>query len=147
MKQLTLNRENRFLLGILLLLVTSCSSIKLISGYDEITDNTFTSFQEKVIKTLVKLESEVGTDQANYQNYKQFYQEAKVDLHTLQIRADAIDKNEKVQGQIEELTNMLDKMEKLHKIGFSTVVQIKPIKNSFYLAFTAIIKLQMGLKR
>ncbi len=147
MKQLILNRKIPFFFGFLLILVTSCSSIRLISEYDEITDKAVTAFQEKVSKTFVKLESEVGTDQVKYENYKQFYQEAKVDLNTLKIRADAIDKNKIVQEQIVELTKMLDNLEKLHKTGFSSIDQIKPLKQPFNSAFTAIIKLQMGLKR
>ena len=69
MKQLILNRKIPFFFGFLLILVTSCSSIRLISEYDEITDKAVTAFQEKVSKTFVKLESEVGTDQVKYENY------------------------------------------------------------------------------
>lgn len=147
MKQLTLTRKVPFLLGFLLMFVTSCTSIRLVSEYDEITDKAITDLQEKVSKAFVKLESEVGTDQAKYDNYKQFYQEAKVNIKTLKIRADAIDNNKIVQDQIVELTKMIDNLEKLHKIGFLTFDQIKPLEQLFNSAFTAIVKLQMALKR
>lgn len=147
MKLLALYRRLPFLLGMLILLVTSCSSIRLISDYDEITDKAVTALQEKVSRFFVKVDSQIGTDSAKYDNYKAFYQDVKVDLNTLKIRADAIDKNTIVQNQIAELTNMTDKLEQLHKIGFATVDQLKPLRQPFNSAFTAIIKLQLGLKR
>ncbi|MEI6265465.1 MAG: hypothetical protein WCP74_10175 [Sphingobacteriia bacterium] len=147
MIQLTLNRKMPFLLGVLLTLVTSCTSVRLVSEYDEITDKAVIALQKKVSTTFVKLENDIGTDKAKYENYKGFYQNAKVDLNTLKVRADAIDKNNIVQDQIAALTSMLDNLEKLHKIGFSSVDQITPLKQPFNSAFTAIIKFQMALKR
>lgn len=144
---LTLNRKIPVFLSIIILFLSSCSSIRLISDYDEITDKTVTALQEKVTMFFVKMESEIGTDQAKYENYKQFYQDAKVDLTTLKIRADAIDKNKIVQEQVAELTNMLGNLEKLHKIGFNSPELVKPLEQPFNSAFTAITKLQLGLKR
>lgn len=147
MKQLLLKRNTQLITGLFLLLITSCTSVRLISDYDEITDKAVTAFQEKVTKFLVKVEDEVGTDKALYENYKTFYQEVKVDLNTLKIRADAIDKNKIVQSQVAELTTMVINMEKLHKLGFFDVSQVTALQQPFNSAFTAIIKLQMGLKR
>ena len=147
MRQLILSRKIPFLLGILIVILTSCGHIRLISDYDEITDKTVTALQEKVSTFLVKIESEIGTDEAKYENYKQFYLDAKVDLNTLKVRADAIEKNKIVQDQITALTSMIDSLEKLHKIGFASTEQIEALKQPFNSAFTAIIKLQMGLKR
>ncbi len=93
MKQLLLQKKIPVLLGLLIMLVAGCSSVRLISEYDEITDKAATALQEKVSRFIIQLESEIGTEEAKYVNHKQFYQEAKVDLNTLKIRADAIDKN------------------------------------------------------
>lgn len=147
MKQLILKRKIPFLLGILIVVLSACGHVRLISDYDEITDKTVTALQEKVSAFFVKVESDIGTDQAKYENHKQFYQDAKVDLNTLKVRADAIEKNKIVQDQIAALTSMIDNLEKLHKIGFFSVEQIEPLKQPFNSAFTAIIKLQLGLKR
>ena len=147
MKQLLLKRNTRIITGLFLFLITSCSSVRLISDYDEITDKAVTTLQKKVTKFLVKVEDEVGTDKALYENYKPFYQEVKVDLNTLKIRADAIDKNKIVQSQVAELTTMVINMEKLHKLGFFDASQVTALQQPFNSAFTAIIKLQMGLKR
>lgn len=147
MKTFTLKRRLPILLSLLLLLVSACTSIRLISDYDEITDKAVTALQEKVSTFFVQISADVGTDKAKYTNYKDFYTQAKVDLSTLKIRADAIDKNKIIQEQVAELTNMINKLEQLHKIGFSTVNQIKPLEQPFNSAFTAIIKLQLALKR
>lgn len=140
-------RKIPLFLSLILLLFTSCASVRLISDYDEITDKTVTAVQEKVSAFFVKMESEAGTEAAEYENYRTFYQEVKVDLTTLKIRADAIEKNKIVQDQISELTRMLDNLEKLHKLGFPSAEVLKPLEQPFNSAFTAIIKLQLGLKR
>ena len=140
-------RKVPILLSLFMLLVASCTSIRLISEYDEITDKAVTALQEKVATFFVKIGDEVGTNQGRYENYKQFYQNAKVDLNILKSRADAIDKNKIVQEQIAELTKMINNLEMLHKIGFSNSEQIMALQQPFNAAFTAIIKLQLGLKR
>lgn len=147
MKQLVFRWKIPIFFGLLSILISSCTSVRLISEYDEITDKAVTALQEKVSRFFVKIESEVGTDQAEYENYKQFYQDTKVDLKTLKVRADAIDKNNIVQDQIAELTKMIDNLERLHKAGFASVELIEPLEQPFNSAFTAIIKLQLGLKR
>lgn len=147
MKHLILPPKTSFALGFLLMLATSCAPVRLIGNYDQTTDQTVTALQQKVSMAFVKLQSEAGTQQANYQNYKQFYEAAKVDLNTLKIRASAIDDNKIVQQQIQELTTMVDNLERLHKIGLTNYELVKPLKQPFDSAFSGIIKLQLALKR
>jgi hypothetical protein len=135
------------LLAILIWLTASCSSIRLISAYDEITDKAVTALQEKVSTFFIQMDSDIGTEQANYVHHEKFYQEAKVDLSTLRIRANAIEKNKIVQDQLKELNSMLLNLEALHKIGFASKEMLTPLRQPFESAFTAIIKLQLALKR
>jgi hypothetical protein len=135
------------ILVMLLVLTQSCTSIRLISDYDEITDRTVTELQEKVSNYFVKLERTIGTDDAKYENYVQQFDEIKVNLNTLEVRAAAFDKNRIVQEHVKELKNMVNNLEALHKIGFSSYDQSKPLIQPFNSAFTAIIKLQLALKR
>jgi hypothetical protein len=136
-----------WLLGLWMLILPACSSVKLISDYDEVTDKSVTALQEKITEFFVKMETDIGTDAAGYSHYSNFYQQAKVNLITFKIRADAIDKNKIVQDQIVALTSMLNDLEQLHRIGFSNLAQIKQLEPPFNSAFTAIIKLQLALKR
>lgn len=134
-------------ISLVVLLLTSCNSIRLISDYDEITDKKVTELQEKFAQHFVKLERLIGTEQANYDNFIQFYDGVKADLITLRVRANAIDKNEIVKKQLDFLDRNVSDLESLHKIGFKKTSEIVPLKDAFDRAFTAIIKLQMGLKR
>ena len=134
-------------ISLVVLLLTSCTSIRLISDYDEITDKKVTELQEKFAQHFVKLERVIGTEQANYDNFIQFYDGVKADLSTLRVRANAIDKNEIVIKQLDFLDRNVSDLESLHKIGFKKTSEIVPLKDAFDRAFTAIIKLQMGLKR
>ncbi|GJM64585.1 hypothetical protein [Persicobacter diffluens] len=131
----------------LLMLTQSCTSIRLISDYDEITDKTVTELQEKVSNYFVKIERTIGTDDAKYEHFVQQFDDIKVDLNTLEVRAGAFEKNRIVQEHFKELNKMVNNLESLHKIGFSSYDQIKPLKQPFNSAFTAIIKLQIALKR
>ncbi|WP_266362773.1 hypothetical protein [Tellurirhabdus rosea] len=141
------NKHLFYLFFLALVLLQSCTTVRLISDYDEITDQAVTEMQEKVSRFFVQLNREVGTDKARHENYVPFYDDVRTDLNSLRIRANAIDRNEIVQKQISNLSDMIDNTEKLHKIGFRTVNELKPLQGNFDAAFTAIVKLQLALKR
>ncbi|QDH78465.1 hypothetical protein FKX85_05225 [Echinicola soli] len=135
------------LLLLFLLCGHACTSVRLISEYDPITDEKITELEEKVAAYFVQLERTIGTEEADYEHYQTFFDEAKVDLNTLAVRAAAVDKNRIVQEQVKELQNMVSNLEFLHKMGFASAEQLPPLKTAFNSAFTAIIRLQMALKR
>lgn len=147
-----MNKSKYFLnifiiVSVLSIFFQSCSNIRLISDYDEITDVTVNELQRKVSGFFVKMERVIGTDSAKYENNISFYDDAKVDLDILSVRAKAFEKNTIMEKQVRALSQMFTDLEKLHKIGFVDVSQIEPLKQPFNSAFTAIIKLQMALKR
>ena len=148
LRNITLSNKKILLIFISFILVLqSCSSIRLISEYDEITDKTVTELQEKVSGYFVTLERTIGTNEAQYDNFVQNFDEIKIDLNTLEVRAAAFDKNSIVQKQVAELKKMIKNLESLHKLEFKTYDQIKPLRQPFNTAFTSIIKLQLALKR
>ena len=136
---------------LMIIFTQSCISIRLISEYDAITDQTLTEIQEEVSSYFIKLENSVGTEESSYDNYKDQFEKIKIDLNTLEVRAKAIDKNRIVTEQIKELQKMITNLENLHKSfgedGYQSYDLIKPNLNSFNNAFIAIIKLQLALKR
>lgn len=131
---------------ITLLLFVSCSSIRLISEYDSITDQKVTELQQDFAQYFVKMERIIGTDAARYENYLPFYDNMKVNISTLRIRANAFDKNEIVIKSINLIDENISNLESLHKLGFKNISEIIPIKNAFESSFTAIIKFQLALK-
>jgi hypothetical protein len=147
MKQLIHSHRKEKIVYLLFILFLSQSCVRLISNYDEITDKSINSMQEKVSKFFVKLDRNIGTDDAKYDKHKEFYDDLKVDLNTLKIRTNAIDNNEIVQQQLAELTKMVSDLEQLHKRGFVSIDLLTPLRNSFNSAFTALVKLQLALKR
>ena len=135
------------MLSLLIVLLTACSGIRLISEYDDITDKKVTELQDKFAKHFVTLERIIGTPEAVYENFIPFYDDVKSEMRTLTIRANAIDKNDIVIKQLKFLDQNIADLEALHKLGFSKTSEIVPIRNAFETSFTSIIKLQMALKR
>jgi hypothetical protein len=138
---------SKFLFIVLIAALQGCSSIRLISDYDETTDKLTTEIQQKVSEVFVKIERNIGTSKAEYSNFTDQYDEIRVLVNTLEVRANSIDKNKIVQDQVKEIISMLDNLEKLHKLKFNDVRELTSLKDGFNRAFSAIIKLQTGLKR
>lgn len=69
-------------------------AIQLISKYDEATDKAVTALQKKIEAHLVALEAVQGLPECKYEKHKQFYEEARVDISAITVRAAAIPKNE-----------------------------------------------------
>ena len=131
------------------LLFSSCITVKLISDYDEITDQTLHELQESTATYFVQLERDLTDEDGitQYEDYTVFFDRAKIHLNTLKIRTRAFEKNRIVVNQVDELATMFDNLEKAHQIGFQSAEAIAPPLNSFNTAFTAIAKLQIALKR
>ena len=131
---------------ILAFAISGCS-IKLISSYDETTDQAVTALQKKTEAHLVALESVENLPECEYKRHKQFYDEAKVDVSAIAVRAAAVPKNEITTKQADLLSNSLDNLERLHKISCLTKDQIDPLRTQFNSSFTAILKLELAKRR
>ena len=128
-------------------LALSGCSIKLISTYDETTDKTVTALQKKTETHLVALEAVEGLPECKYDKHKQFYDEAKVDISAITVRAAAIPKNEITTEQTVLLLNSLKGLEKLHKIACLSKDQIASLRTPLNSSFTAILKLELAKRR
>lgn len=128
-------------------LVLSGCVVKLISSYDEITDRTVTELQRKTEAHLVALEAVEGLPECTYDNYKQFYDEARVDISAITVRAAAIPKNELITKETMLLSSNLENFEKLHKIACLSKEQIALLRTHFNTSYTAILKLELAKQR
>jgi hypothetical protein len=122
-------------------------SIQLISKYDEATDKAVTALQKKTEAHLVALEAVQGLPDCKYEKHKQFYEEAKVDISAITVRAAAIPKNEITTQQAGLLSDNLGSLEKLHRIACLSGDQIAPLRTQFNSSFTAILKLELAKRR
>ena len=128
------------------LTLTGCS-VKLISSYDERTDQNVTALQKKVATFFVKVGSQVGLPECKYDNHVNFYQETKVDISAIEMRARAIPKNEITIEQVQLLKSSLNSLEQLHQLDCFTENQVINLQSNFDTHLTAILKLELAKKR
>jgi hypothetical protein len=131
---------------IILGLTLSGCSIRLIADYDQKIDDGVTALQKKTEAFLIKLERTCQKPEGDYSNYISFYDEAKVELSALQVRADAIALNKLTSVELKDLQNSFEKMEEQHKLGFTPIV-VAETRKILNIHFTAILKLEVGKKR
>jgi len=131
----------------LVLIVQSCTTVKMASDYDALTDTTLAELQQSVSKYFVRIERNYEGPMAHMLHYAAFFDDAKVKLNTLEIRTAALEKNDLVHQQVLELQDMIRNLEKLHQIGFKSSEEIVELQKPFTQAFTSILKLQLALRR
>ena len=66
----------------------------MISDYDEKTDTAVTELQKQVETFFVTVESQVGLPECKYEDHKSFYQDSKIAISAIEVRARALPKNE-----------------------------------------------------
>jgi hypothetical protein len=150
MQGITLLNRNRFSVAsalLVTLLMLSACSIRLISAYDETTDKAVTALQNKTETHFVALESLEGRPGCEYEKSKVFYDQAKVDISAIEVRAAAIPKNEITTLQAQLLAQNLEALRKLHKISCLSVWQIDPLRIQFNSSYTAILKEELAKRR
>ena len=128
------------------LIISGCA-VKLISNYDETTDKAITALHKKTEMHLVGLEVIEDLPECKYENQKKFYEEVKVDVSAIAVRAAAISKNEITVDQTTLLSKSLESLESLHKIACLSKNQIAPLRTQFNTIFTAILKLEIAKRR
>lgn len=134
------------LLLVAVLALPGCA-VKLISGYDETTDKNVTALQKKTEAHLVALEAVEGLPECKFEKYKPFYEEARVDVSAIAVRAAAIPRNEITTEQTFLLSKSLESLEKLHKTACLSKDQIASLRTQFNSSFTAILKLELAKRR
>jgi hypothetical protein len=134
------------LLGLLIFTALGCLSVRLIADYDRKIDDGVTELQKKTEAFLIKMERVAELPEGAYAKYIGFYDEVKVDLSALKVRADAVALNDVTSQQIELLQDSFKKLEEQHQKGLKRVM-IESIRQSLNSQFTAILKLEVAKKR
>lgn len=135
-----------FLFSVMVLGV-GCASIKLISDYDKKTDEAITVLQRKFETFFVEIEGRVGSDEALYVNSTEFYQQIKIDISAIQLRARALPENEITEKQISILRENVLILEEFHKEGIRSTEAIQPARDDFNRALSNILKLELAKMR
>src|SRR5262245_10245375 len=140
----------RFRLGLALVLnlaLAGCVAVHLIADYDAKLDAGVTDLQRKTETFLVKLERAGTKPEGKYEANVAFYDEVKVDLSALQVRADSVALNRQTSEQLTLLRNSFDQMEKFHKDqGTLSPLIIAETRKQMNFQFTAILTLEVAKK-
>jgi hypothetical protein len=112
-----LQRRGRLLLGVLALTLTissACTSIQLVSNYDETIDTQAQQLQKKLDTYFISLQS-AGSENLKYKSQQKFYECVLADLNALDVRASGIYKNKLTIKQIDLAKENLAYLVLLHK--------------------------------
>ena len=134
---------------IVLLFALSACTIRLISEYDEDIDRVATALHKSFESFFIKIESQ-SFPACNYDNQKDFYDQAKVDISALKLRAEAIPKNDYTIKQIKTLADSLNLLEQLHQTHTDNCLlkeEVAALRTNFNVSLGAIIKLELAKKR
>ncbi len=137
------------LLAILLLslpVLTACA-VKLVSGYDEHIDSAATELQRRMDAHLTRLATIEGEPEADFDANRQFYDDYEVDVRAVRVRAQAHEKNDLTEKQLELMLDSLDELRTVHEAGALGKDTIDTLRTLFNTAWGAIIKLEVAKKR
>ncbi len=98
MKGMTLSRKKVLTYWVAMLcaiLLAGCAEVKLISDYDEVTDKSLTTIQQKTDDFIETLIAQSGTKKAAFSRHQDFYRDIDQQLRHLEFRVNAIPGNGK----------------------------------------------------
>ncbi len=101
------------LLG-MVLAISGCMSVQLVSNYDETIDNEAQQLQKKLDGYFISLQS-AGAEDLKYKSQKKFYEGVLADLNAMRVRAGGIYKNKLTMEQIDLAKVNLAYLVLLHK--------------------------------
>jgi hypothetical protein len=129
-----------------LALLSGCA-VKLIADYDPKTDEAVTQLHHKFESFFVDLESQVGSEEAEYRHHVRFYKDIRVDVSALKLRASAIPMNEITLKQIAFLEENIALLEEIHKEGIADIEVVQVPRDDFNTALSNILKLELAKRR
>jgi len=134
-------------LTFVLTLTAGCSSVQLIAPYDDQLDKQVTALQTATETFLVKIEREGLSSADDYKkNYTAFYDDEKVAISGLAVRASAIALNSQTAGKIKNLKDTIDQMEKRHQESGLSKMDAAQFEESLDRIFRAILTLELAKK-
>jgi len=93
---LSRNKVHKYCAAILCaILLAGCAGIKLFSDYDEWTDESLMSIQQKTEDFIETLVTQSGTNRAAFSKHQDFYSDIDQQLRRLEFRVNSIPRNDK----------------------------------------------------
>lgn len=131
----------------LLIFASGCTELRLISEYDERTDQEVTGLQKRTGQLFSDLEKKLGTPGGDYVDFEADYDSLMVDLRALTVRAEARPKNDVQVTQLSNLREQLAQIAERHRSGRLRSAEIEPARLITDQSFRVILRLELAKKR
>ncbi len=127
--------------------VVGCGSVTLIAPYDQKIDDGVTGLQKSTAEFFTKIERQGGSRPEDYKNHIKFYDDAKVALSALTVRANALTNNSITAKQLEVLGQQFHDLEETHMNSGISRASVPQYEKAFNRTFTAILTLEVAKKQ
>jgi len=145
--------KNRIVVALLMpLLLVACFTVKFITGYDEVLDQTVNRMKTDFNVHFIKLARTIQDSDPNnqkFENFLDYYDHLQADLITIKARTSVLDGKAKiVKDQVEKLDSSFQVFITMHKRGIPDRQgdDHHTDQNAINSSFDAIIILQESLK-
>jgi hypothetical protein len=127
--------------------VWGCSSIQFVAPYDQKIDDGVTNLQKMTAEFLTKIERQGGSQPEDYKNHTKFYDDARVALSSILVRASAVSDNTLTIQQLEILREQFRQMEQDDQEVGIPQAAVPQLEIAFNRTFTAILSLEIAKKQ
>lgn len=128
------------------LIFFSCKPVRLVQDFDDTTERRLLQVQDKCSRFFVRMERQAGTVDASVAKYVDFYEDVRTDIDVLLARSRAITGSGTTMEQLDLLRREIDQLEDLHRKGFKSWEEVKPLHDGIEGTLVAMQKYQFTLK-
>ena len=129
----------------ILLALGGCSLVA-ISPYDSSADKAITKLHKRTAEFFAETAKATDEPGCGYSHHLPFYQNSKVSMSSLLVRARAMADNSLTVSQLELLSSSYENLAQLHRLDCFTLVQVSELWASFDASFSAILRLELAKK-
>jgi len=129
----------------ILLALGGCSLVAT-SPYDSSADKAITKLHKQTAEFFAESAKAADEPGCGYSHHLPFYQNSKVSMSSLLVRARAMADNNLTVSQLELLSSSYVNLAQLHQLGCFTPPQVNELWVSFDASFSAILKLELAKK-
>ena len=121
-----------------------CSLVS-VSPYDSSADKGITKLHKQTAEFFAEF-TKADKLGCGYSHHLPFYQNSKVSISSLLVRARAMADNHITVSQLELLSSSYSNLAQLHQLGCFTTAQVNELWVSFDASFSAVLKLELAKK-
>jgi hypothetical protein len=123
----------------------ACSLVS-VSPYDSSADKAITKLHKQTAEFFAESTKAADDPGCGYSHHLSFYQNSKVSMSSLLVRARAMADNNLTVSQLELLSSSYVNLAQLHQLGCFSPAQVKELWDSFDASFSSILKLELAKK-